>query len=55
MNWLESHIYLAFKYLKDSSNELQYIQPIVMMIGKDVVGTVHGLIRGNNQAFYCMI
>ena len=55
MNWLDSYIYRTLKYLRDSVIKLKYIQPTVMTIGKDVEGTDHGLIRGNNQAFFCMI
>jgi len=55
MSWFESYIYLTFKCLRDCVIMSQYIQPIVMTIGKDVEGTDHGLIRSNNQAFFCMI
>jgi hypothetical protein len=52
MSWLESHIYRAFKFLKDLVTKSHYIWPIVMTIGKDVEGTRHGLIRGNNKALF---
>ena len=55
MSWLESYIYRTFKCLRVSVIKSQYIQPIVMTIGKDVEGTDHGLIRGNNRAFFFMI
>ena len=54
MSWLESYIYRTFKFVKDSVIDSQYIQPIVTTIGKDVEGNDHGLIRRNNQAFFCM-
>ena len=55
MSWLERYINLTFKYLKDSVIKSKYIHPIVTTIGKHVEGTDHGLIRGNNQAFFCMV